>query len=346
MDFAFSDDQRLIRQSAEELVRRLSPMDRVRALFEPGAPDYCPELWRGLAQAGFLGTLIPEDLGGTGLGMVEMGCVLEALGGALASGPYISSAVIGVEALRLSGSSEQQRRWLPGIAKGELVLCPLLAADKGAPLAYGASADLFLIQSHGSLVAVDPNLTDAAITPFDALDPTRRFAVVDIELEGEALAKPFATADAERLRAVAAAATAAEMLGGATRAHQMASDYAKERHQFGAPIGSFQAIKHLLADQAVALEGARSAVQAALWALDHGDEDASGAVTAASIAKVAMSETALRIGVENIQVHGGMGFTAEVDAHLYLKRAQMDEMAHGGAEEHAEFLAQRLEDLG
>ncbi len=346
MDFAFSDDQRLIRQSAEELVRRLAPMERVRELFEADAPDYCHELWRGLAEAGFLGTLVPEDLGGAGLGMVEMGCILEALGGALASGPYLSSAVVGVEALRHWGSKEQQQRWLPKIAKGELILCPVLAGDKGAPLPYGAAADLFLLQSPGALVAVDPNLTDAAITPFEALDPTRRFAVADIEIEGEALAKPFGTTDAERLRAIGASATAAEMLGGAMRAHQMACDYAKERHQFGAPIGSFQAIKHLLADQAVALEGARSTVHAALWALDHADGDPDGAVTAASIAKVAMSEAALRIGVENIQVHGGMGFTAEVDAHLYLKRAQMDEMAHGGAEEHAEFLAQRLEDLG
>jgi alkylation response protein AidB-like acyl-CoA dehydrogenase len=342
MDFAFSEDQRLIRQSADALVSRLAPMARVRALFEDGAPDYCPELWQGLAEAGFLGTLIPEDMGGAGLGMVEMGCLLEALGGALASGPYLSSCVVGAEALRLTASEEQRRQWLPAVAKGELVLCPILARDRGAPVAYGASADLFLVQGNSGLVAVDPGLTGAGITSFPALDPTRHFAVVDIDAEGVRLHKPCDDAVSERLRAIGATASAAEMLGGAGRAHQMACDYAKERHQFGAPIGSFQAIKHLLADQAVALEGARSAVYAALWALDH---DPDGAVIAASVAKLAMTEVALRIAVENIQVHGGMGFTAEVDAHLYLKRAQMDQMAHGGVEEHGALLAERLEDL-
>ncbi len=369
MNFAFDEDQRLIRQSADELVRRLAPMARVRELIDDDATAYCAELWNGLADAGFLGTLIPGPYGGAELGFVDMGCVLEALGGALASGPYIASAVVAADAIKNLASDEQCERWLPRIASGNMVACPAICHSEPqtciesvgnafrvngrfAPVAFAGSADLLLVEAFDPndnacfFLPIEPTADGVAIVDIGRLDPTRRFSAIeltDVEISlSDRLPTPIDDNQSSRLVSVGAAATAADMLGGATKAHEMASAYAKERHQFGKPIGSFQAIKHILADQLVALEGARSAVYAALWTLDN---EPTAATVAAAVAKTAMTDVHLKIASENIQIHGGMGFTAEVDAHLYLRRAQFDEIAYGAIDHHLEMLAERLPDL-
>lgn len=369
MYFAFSDEQTMIRDAANDLAQRFAPISRVRKLVEETGEPHCQDLWRNLADAGFLGTLVPEVYGGAGLGFMEIGCVLEAMGAALATVPCLGTAVLAVETIKTLGNDRQRRQWLPEIANGKLIVCPILGNSAGqaslsikgdtvvlngrfAPVFYGQSADLFLVEAHdvrrgeNVIVPVSPRMQGLKISDMPLLDRTRRFAMmefVNVQLpDGEEALLPINMEQASRLQAAAVAATASEMLGGALEVVEMGCSYARERQQFGQPIGAFQAVKHMLSDQHVALEGARSAVYAALWSLDEDPENAS---VVAAMAKAVMSDVYLKIASENIQIHGGMGFTTEAHAHLYLKRAQIDRMTFGTPDAHYQFLAERLEAL-
>ncbi len=360
MRFAFSEEQELIRKSAGELASRLARISDCRD-FAAGKEPFSAALWQGLAETGFTGALIPESHGGSALGMVEAGNVLEVLGGSLSSVPYLGTCVLAAEIIKELGSDAQRDEWLPGIASGGLTVSVLgllqpatgatgSARGRWAPVLCAAGVDILLVRVEDGanqwFIVLPPDSAHLVVEPMVTMDRSRRFAAVHLNdcliAKIQRLAAPLQPALVSRLQAMAAAGAAAEMLGVATRVLDMACAYATERQQFGRPIATFQAIKHMIADQAVALEGLRSAVWAALWTIDHKPAQA---VVAAALAKATADEVATRLAVESIQILGGMGFTAEVDAHLYLKRVQLDRILWAPAHFHQEILARYLEDL-
>ncbi len=359
MQFSFTENQEMIRQSAVELAARACPISEVRAFGQSEAP-FSDKLWQELARAGFTGALIAEEHGGSELGMLEAGIVLEALGGALASVPFLSTAATAADLIGRLGSAKQKAGWLPKIAQGQLSAAivgwpvPATVSPDGrlqgrwAPVANAAGADLLVAVVAGnagnaSIVVFEDIAAHVIIEDFHTMDRTRRFGAVTLKgTGGEPLAGPLDPDGQARLGAVLAAGAAVEMMGGAARVLDMATRYAIERTQFGRPIGTFQAIKHMLADQLVALEGLRSLVWAALWAIDNAPEDA---LLAAVTAKATADQIVLQMAGENVQVHGGSGFTTDIDAHLYVKRAQLDRLVWGPPNHYTNFLEQRVEEL-
>lgn len=360
MRFAFTEEQELIRESAADLASRLSGPADFRA-FAAGNEPFSARLWQGLAEAGFTAALIPHAHGGSALGMVEAGSVLEVLGRSLSSVPYLASCVLAAEIVKTLGSDSQREEWLPAIASEGLTVAVLgllqpatvaagNARGRWAPVPCAAGVDLLLVRVVDGLehafLALPSDSAHVVVEPMATMDGSRRYAVVGLDdcpiRMTPRLSASLQPAHVSRLQALAAAGAAAEMLGGATRVLQMACAYAAERQQFGRPIATFQAIKHMIADQAVALDGLRSAVWAAWWTIDHRPEHA---LVAAALAKATADEVAIRLAAENIQIHGGMGFTADADAHLYLKRAHLDRIAWAPAEFHQEILGRHLEDL-
>jgi alkylation response protein AidB-like acyl-CoA dehydrogenase len=336
MRFAYTEEQEELRAVVRGAVER----NGGPAIREPEAgPVLDRELWDQLAgQVGVCGLAVPEEFGGDGFSLVEALLVVEELGGRLAEVPYLGG-LIAAEALLSTGEDATCRALLPGIASGERIaaLCwaePEIGWRTGGfrttarqrsagwsltghkqHVLEGAQADALLVVATAgggpALFAVDP----AAAEPAIALDPTRRLARVHLDdTPGEWLGRP----DVRRVLDVAAAAVAAESVGAARRWLHETVEYTKVRTQFGRPIGSFQALKHRLADRYVDVESARSLAQAASWAVAARDERAG---ELAAMAKSACTECYYSIAAEGIQLHGGIGITWEHEAHLHLKRA-------------------------
>ncbi|NKE68891.1 acyl-CoA dehydrogenase [Ramlibacter sp. RBP-2] len=341
MDFAFNEEQRLLRQAVEDLLAPMRP--------QPGDEDSGPnfeQIWRALTSAGLTGVLVPSNAGGVGLGLVEAGCILEGLGASLAGGSFISTAVLGAVLLGQATSRGVREEWLARIADGTLRLCVLpqeVATRSVAVIASAAAwtwpvigfpeahSFLFLRESpdgDGLLLGACERASSgwtAELLPWP--DRSRQVHALQVPSEFELQASwPVPHAAASTLGHTAAAALSAEMLGGATRALSLACDYARERQQFGQPIGAFQSIKHLLADDRVLLDGLRSLTYAALWQLQVGDP--AGPATAHA-AKAWAGEVYPRIAADAIQVFGAMGVAAESLPHRYLKRAQSDRVVFG-----------------
>jgi len=322
------------------------------------------------SQLGLQGIAIPEQYGGGGFTFAEQAIVLEELGATLYPGPYLASAVLAATALLASADEQARRDLLPGIATGETIATLAFTEDGGSwePASVrlaaaqagdggwvldghksfvldGHSADLVLAVARTgdrlSLFAVGagaPGLTRTELPTMDQTRPMARlvFASVPASLIG---APGDGEAVLNRTLDVAAIALAAEQLGGAQRALDMAVEYAKIRHQFGRPIGSFQAIKHRCADLLLEVESLRSAV---LYAAAAVAEDSSEVPVLAALTKALASDTYFHVAAENIQIHGGIGFTWEHDAHLYFKRAKASELFLGDAAYHRERLATRI----
>ena len=362
MRFAFDENQELIRRSIDDLTTQFATAADCRSFADSNEP-YSARLWAALAEAGFIGVRVPERNGGAELGLLEAGSVLEALGRSLASVPYLSTSVLAAEIIKDLGSDPQRDEWLPAIAEGGLTACVLgvtgAAASisetggidgRWAPVVGAAGASLTLVRISDSegegFVAVTNTSPHLVVEPLSTMDATRRTAAIQMVglpiSAASRLPKRLSGDFLARLEAIAAAGAAAEMLGVATRVRDMALAYAKERQQFGQPIGAFQAIKHMIADQQLLLEGLRSAVWAALWTLDNRPTEG---IVLAAIAKSIADEAVVRLAAENIQIHGGMGFTAEVDAHLYLKRAQLDRILWSPEDHCNSILSDRLEEL-
>jgi alkylation response protein AidB-like acyl-CoA dehydrogenase len=337
-----------------------------------------PDVWRqASAQLGLPGIAVPEEYGGAGFSFAEQAIVLEELGAALFTGPYLASAVLAATALLASDDTEAKKDLLPGIAAGETVATLAFTEDGGSwdPASIrlaaaknaaakttgngwrldghksfvldGHAADLILVvaatgtDGELSLFAVAGTADGLTRRPLPTLDQTRKLARLEFDhtparLVGEAGA---ARAVLDHTLDVAAIALAAEQLGGAQRALDMAVAYAKVRQQFGRPIGSFQAIKHRCADLLLEVESLRSAVGYAAAAVAAGSTEVP---VLASLLKAYASEVYSRVAGENIQIHGGIGFTWEHDAHLYLKRAKASELFLGDAVYHRERLATRI----
>jgi alkylation response protein AidB-like acyl-CoA dehydrogenase len=322
MDFDLSDDQREIKRTARDVLAARSPWEAVRRAAEGGAYD--PALWTELSELGWPGIAVAEEHGGQGLGAVELAVLLEELGYACAATPFLSTAAA-AGAIQAEGTPEQQRRWLPGLASGELtagVGTRALAAD-----AADAAVLVLLDGDRAELVARE----DADVEPVETVDPTRRYArVADASGRGEPLGDGGATV--QRLHA----AIAAEVVGVSQRALDMTVEYVKDRKQFGVPVGAFQAVSHRCAQMLLHTETARSTAYFAAWAADA---DAGRLPEAAALAGAAAAEGGREVTASAIQAHGGIGFTWEADVHWLYKRAQLDAALLGGPGRHRAALA-------
>jgi alkylation response protein AidB-like acyl-CoA dehydrogenase len=329
VNFDFSDDQQAIKRTAKELLAERFKMERVRELAEAGRYD--DAAWKELCELGWPGIFIGEDHGGQGLGTVELIILMEELGYALAPLPFLSNAAAGL-VLDAAGSDEQRERWLPGIASGEARgTVGLVKEDGEARLVPDAdSAEVILLLGHEGARIVERD--QAEVEPVDTMDATRRFCRVRGGDAGEAL-------EGDRIPGISrmAAALAAELTGVAQRAMEMAVEYARERKQFGRPIGSYQAVSHRCAQMLFETEGARSASYYAAWC---GDAEPETLPLAACMAKAYASDAGWRVCTSSLQVHGGIGFTWEHDLHFFLKRAKVDGILYGSAREHRDAVAE------
>lgn len=336
MNFDLSDEQKMLGEQARALLGDLSSFDRLRSLIDAGA-EWDEVLWRALAEMGFLGVTIPEQYGGLGLGALDLGVIMEALGGANAAVPYMSSIVLAAEAIRLAGSDAQKAEWLPRIASGETIASFAYAEGAGPVFATGATlegarlsgvktpvadagiAHLAVVLVAGgsfALVALDqPGVERTRLESFDQLRPHYRIA-----FEGAAAEAMPGTGKLDRLIEQAAVISAFEAVGAAQACLTMARDYAMERQIFGRPLAGYQAIKHKLADVAVATELARSNAYFGGWAAESSPDDLPAAAAAARLSGIKCFEMAAR---ENLQVHGGIGYTFEANCHFYYRRERM-----------------------
>jgi alkylation response protein AidB-like acyl-CoA dehydrogenase len=366
MDFAFSSDQQLLKNSARAFLDEHCKPAFVRTMFEDPRGE-SEALWKEMAQLGWLGLAIPEEHGGSALGMVETAILLDELGRAAYPGPYLAT-MLAAHAILAAGSPAQKSRWLPAIAGGsaratvallerELDWDPRAAAtraerrDGGWTLTglkqfvpWPSIADVVLVPAQApeglSLFLIPTSARKLSVSMMTGMDLTMRLGQVTLDgvtVEADALlgAPGEAGALLDDVLRRGAVAAAAEMLGAARRCLDMAVSYAKVREQFGQPIGSFQAIRHKCAEMLLEVENAHSATYYAAWALDAGAEDAA---LAASVAKAYVNDAARRVCSEAIQVHGGIGFTWEYDLHLYFKRAKALEVQYGDADYHRELV--------
>jgi len=369
MALGVTAEQDELRDSVRRFLADRAPLTKVRELMET-EDGLDRAVWDQVgAQLGLLGLAIPEEYGGGGFTFAEQAIVLEELGAALYGGPYLASGVLAATALLASTDEGARRDLLPGIASGETIATLAFTEDDGSwdPAAIrlsatkagdgwrlvghksfvldGGTAGLLLVLAVAdgglSLFAVDAGAVGLGRTVLPTLDQPRKLA--RLELDGVPGRLIGATGDAapvmDRVLDVAAIALAAEQLGGAQRALDMAVEYSKVRHQFGRPIGSFQALKHRMADLLLEVESLRSAVNYAATAVAENSEETP---VVASLVKAYASETYFHVAAENIQIHGGIGFTWEHDAHLYFKRAKSSELFLGDATYHRDRLANRI----
>jgi alkylation response protein AidB-like acyl-CoA dehydrogenase len=348
MNFDFSDDQKQLRDEARKFLTEKCPPKAVRAVLD-GKTDYDRDLWKGLAEMGFLGVAIPEAFGGAGAGHLELCVLAEEMGRALAPVPFSSTVYLAAEALMIAGSDAQKQKWLPKIASGDAIgtlalfegpgnpspkAIKLTAANNTLngvkkPVPDGAIADFAIVaarngssgrESDIALYLVDLKAGGVEAKVLTGIDPTRQQAELTFR---NCKAEPLGAAGEgwsilTRVLDRAAVLMAFEQVGGSDRALEMGRDYALDRIAFGRPIGSFQAVKHMLADMYVSATLARSNCYYGAWALST---DAGELPEAAAAARVSATQAFQHCSKNNIQVHGGMGFTWEFDCHMYYRRA-------------------------
>jgi alkylation response protein AidB-like acyl-CoA dehydrogenase len=366
LNFDFSDDQKSLKDQARKFLTDKAGAKSTRRVLNDEAISYDETLWRGVAEMGWLGAAIPEQYGGLGLGRLELCVLAEELGRALAAIPFSSTVYFFGEALMLAGNEAQKSAHLPKVAAGETIGCFAVSEGPGAPTASsiqtrfegGTLSGVKIPVTDGdcahwavvaakegagvSLCLVDLTQPGVKRTTVKTLDPTRGHAKLE-----------FKNAKAERLGAAgqgwdlaeavldrAAVLIAFEQVGGSQACIEMAIDYAKSRYAFSRPIGSFQAIKHKLADMYVAIEVARSNAYYGAWALST---EAAELPFAAAASRAAATDAYTLCAKENIQTHGGMGFTWEVDCHLFYRRAKLLAVQAGSPAVWKEKLVKRLE---
>ncbi|MFP6807298.1 MAG: acyl-CoA dehydrogenase family protein [Pseudomonadales bacterium] len=352
MNFDFSDEDKLIRDQTSRFLDDNCKPEVVRNVLE-GEQDYCKELWRGMADMGLMATAIPEAYGGLGASYLSLCVIAEQLGAYLAPVPFSSSVYLATEAVILYGSDSQKENWLPKLAAGEIIATLAVVetvhevrpeeisvefnqsslSGKKLIVPDGGIADIAIILAKDgdelSLIIADLNDATVNCTTVDTVDPSRNSSSISFdntpaELLGEG-GKGW-----QKLQAIydrAAVLFAFEQIGGAQKALDMAVKYANERFAFGRPIGSFQGLKHMMADMYVALKLAESNCFYAAWALANNSDDL--AVSAAT-ARISASQAFQLCSRDNIQVHGGMGFTWEVDCHLFYRRSNYLTLVLGG----------------
>jgi alkylation response protein AidB-like acyl-CoA dehydrogenase len=363
MDLVITEEQTLLQRSAKDFVAARSPLKRART------GEFSRDLWKEMGKLGWLGLVIDEQYGGSGLGHRFLAVVLEELGRGLVPEPLVSTAVLGATAIELGGNDSARREHLPAIAAGERIVAlahqepdsrfALAAVDTSADragggwkitgekahVADGTIADLFVVSARApdgvGLFLVPSNAKGVTVVPQKRID-ARSCAIVRLEsvsIDGAArLGGDQGMRLLERVVDAGTVALSAEMLGTMTGAFAMTLDYLKTRIQFGVPIGSFQALQHRAARLFVEGELARSAVMYAAALLDGLDASASSR-RAASVAKAKCTDTLMLVALESIQMHGGIGMTDEHPIGLFLKRARVAEMTFGDAQYHRDRFA-------
>jgi len=376
--FAFDEDQEQLRAAARGFLAAHSSPARVRAAMATDA-GWDAAVWRRIgAELGWPAVIIPEAYGGIGLGFVELVALMEEMGATLLCAPFFSSVCLGASALLAAGTEEQKQAYLPGIAAGETTATLAWSEPGGRRPDAGAIAAVaerrgegfrlrgtksYVVDGHTAGVLIvaarAPGSAGAdgvslfvlpADTPgvgrrlLPTMDQTRKLAAVtlaDVAVPATALmgAEGGGWPALARTLDRAAVALAAEQVGGAGRCLDLSVAYAKERVQFGRPIGSFQAIKHKCADMLLLVESARSAAYYAGWAVSVDDPEVP---VLAALARAYCSDAYFRCAAEAIQIHGGVGFTWEYDVHLYFKRAHASAVLLGDASHHRERVARAL----
>ncbi|WP_428485076.1 acyl-CoA dehydrogenase family protein [Rhodopila sp.] len=354
MNFEFPDELLQLRDQARRFLADRCPPAVPRRILDTPEP-YAADLWRQISEMGWTGAAIPEEYGGVGLGRLAVCVLAEELGRAVAPTPFSSSVYLATEAIMLFGSEQQKRTWLPKLATGETIGTFAMAEQPGASdpaklqatasggrlngtklaVPDGDIADIAVVATHGGAGAwlhiVDLKANGVARESVATFDPTRSHARIEFK---NAPSEPLpGSTTPETIRTLldhAAVPMAFEQVGTAQAALDMANAYAKERYAFGRPIGSFQGIKHKLADMYIQVEMARSNAYYGAWAVHT---NAAELPIAASVARIAACEAGWFVTKENIQTHGGMGFTWQMDCHLYYRRAKLLGLALGGARE-------------
>jgi alkylation response protein AidB-like acyl-CoA dehydrogenase len=369
VNFAYSEEQEELRRTVRQFLDQKSPESEVRRLMETDQ-GYDDAVWKQMGeQLGLQGLAIPEEFGGSGYGYIELIVILEEMGRRLLCAPYFSTVVLATNALLHSGDDAAKKEHLPGIASGETIAALAFTEENGrwdeagvtatatkagdgwtitgtkSYVLDGHVADLLVVAARTgagvSLFAVPSDAAGLTRTLLTTMDQTRKQAKLDFAGTPATLVGTDGAGWAvlERVLDLAAVALAAEQVGGAQFVLDMAVQYAKDRIQFGRPIGSFQAIKHKCADMLLEVESAKSAAYYAGWcAAELNDELPS----VAALAKAYCSESYFHATSENIQIHGGIGFTWEHPAHLYFKRAKSSELLFGDPAYWRELLAQRI----
>ena len=377
MRFAFSEEQEALRSAARDFLAEHSSPACVRRAMETEL-GYDPDVWRRIGrELGWTSVIVPAEYGGAGLTFVELVALMEPMGAALLCAPFVSSICLAANALLVGGSEAQKRAYLPALAAGETTGTVAYAGPGGRWDAAGSGAvaartggdfvlngtKSFVLDGHSADLLVvaarqadgeGPEAISLFIVPGEAggverrrlptMDQTRRQAEVtlrNVRVPASALIGQEGGAWDVLRKTLdrAAVAVAAEQVGGAQRCLDMAVAYAKERVQFGRPIGSFQAIKHKCADMLLRVESARSASYYAGWAVAAGEDEVPAL---AALAKAYCSDAFFFCAAENIQIHGGVGFTWEYDAHLYFKRAKSTETLLGDPASHRETVARHM----
>ena len=374
MNFGFNEEQELLRNTARKFFENECPSDTVRRLME--TPEGInAELWKKLAEQGWLGLIYPEQYDGMALGLVDLVVLMEEMGRAVAPGPYFSTVLLGGLAILEAGNDAQKKEWLPRIAAGDKRVAlawmepsaqlgpagvTLTAVEKGGKYTLSGTK-LFVHDAHTadalvvaartrpgagadgvSLFLLPKGTKGLEVTLLPTMDQTRKLcevACADVTVGADALlgAAGAGWAPLARVLDRATVALCAEMCGGAQKVLDMTVEYAKIRQAFGRPIGSYQGVKHRAADMLVDVENSKSITYYAAWALDEGSPEAPLAV---SMAKAYVSDAFRRVAAAGIQLHGGIGFTWEHDLHLYFKRAKGSEFTFGDATHHRERVAQ------
>lgn len=356
MRFALSEDQTMLQDSLNRTLADLVPLDRVRRFADAGETAEASDIWMRLAEQGLPGLMIPEDHGGLGLGMLEAALAAEALGRVVAPTPFLGSAVLAPLALKLAGTQDQQRRWLPKLATGVAtagvaISEPIAGARDGAGVTARdgrltgqalfaldtAGADILIVADRAGGLHLAQTAEAAEFMP--SIDATRRLKELTFkDTPAEALAS---NQTLDRLRDAAWILLAADTLGAAQVMLDRAVAYAKERKQFGRTIGSFQAVKHLCAEMAAELEPARALVWYAAYAFDHAPDEAP---LMAAHAKAHTSEIGRFIARTSTEVHGGIGITDLLGLHYWFKRIGQNRQLLGGPEKVRE-IAARMQGL-
>jgi len=376
MNFGFNEEQELLRSTARKFFENECSSETVRQLME-GPEGMTPDLWKKLAEQGWLGLIVPDEHGGMGLGMVDLVVLMEEMGRAVVPGPFFSTVLLGGLAILEAGTEAQKKAWLPRLASGEAratlawmeptadlgargITLPATAKSGGHTLLNGTklfvqdahTADVLVVAARTatgksaeegiSLFLVPKGSAGLSVTLLPTMDQTRKLCEVtfkDVAVGSDALMGQAGSGWSPFSRVIdrATVGLCAEMCGGAQKVLDMTVEYAKIRQAFGRPIGSYQGVKHKAADMLVDVENSKSITYYAAWAMDEGVAEGPLAV---SMAKAYVSDAYRRVSGAGIQLHGGIGFTWEHDLHLYFKRAKGSEFTFGDATWHRERVAQ------
>ena len=376
MDFELGEEQVMLKTSARDFLEKECPKQLVRDMIED-EKGYSPELWKTMADLGWMGLTLPEEYGGTGMSFLDLAVLLEEMGRALLPSPFMPSVVLAGHPIMAAGTEEQKEQFLPQIAGGDMIMTLAFMEPSGGEasdvtVTATPSGENFIINGT-KLFVPDAHVADYLLCVTRTKDSPNKedgitLFLVDAKTDGiqtevlktitgeklcevtfnnVAVPKKNILGELDKgwpiMKRVLLEATVAEcawITGGARWVLETTIEYAKERIQFGRPIGSFQAIQHKLANMAVEVEGATSIMYYAAWALSENDPQLT---LAASMAKAWCSDAYKHATFDGVQIHGGIGFTWDHDMHLYFKRAKTCEVTFGDADYHREKVAQLLD---